>query len=116
MSEDLSQRVSKQRRMGRPPSALQTRRVLFFEQRFVTLATRSVNEEMVYVDALAYASGCDLVADEGWTKQETVRRNRVVTMVTDGEFERLSALAQSEGRSVSAVVHEILSKHLAPQG
>jgi hypothetical protein len=88
VSEDLSRRVSKQRRMGRPPSALQTRRVLCFEQRFVTLATRSVNEEMVYVDALAYASGCDLVKAEGWTKQETVRRNRVVTMGSLNGFRR----------------------------
>jgi hypothetical protein len=44
--------------------------------------------------------------------QETARRNRVVTMVTDSELEKLSMLADQEDKSLSAVVHQILSKRL----
>ena len=43
---------------------------------------------------------------------EIVRRNRVVTMVTDAELRKLSKVANDENRSLSAVVHEILSRHL----
>ncbi len=45
---------------------------------------------------------------------ETLRRNRVVTMVTDAELGELSKLAQDKNRSLSAIVHEILSRHLNP--
>ncbi len=43
---------------------------------------------------------------------ETVRRNRVVTMVTDAELRKLSERAQDKNRSLSAIIHEILSRHL----
>jgi hypothetical protein len=41
------------------------------------------------------------------------RRNRVVTLVTDAEFEELTSIAEAENRSLSAVVHQILKNHLA---
>ena len=46
---------------------------------------------------------------------ETARRNRVVTMVTDAELEKLKTVADTERQSVSALVHEILSKHFGRQ-
>jgi hypothetical protein len=46
---------------------------------------------------------------------EIVRRNRVVTMVTDGELRTLSKLAHENNRSLSAIVHQILSQHLNSQ-
>ena len=46
------------------------------------------------------------------TAQETVRRNRVVTMVTDSELEKLTMLADQKSKSLSAVVHQILSRRL----
>jgi hypothetical protein len=33
------------------------------------------------------------------------RRNRVVTLLTDAEFEKLRKIADKEGRSASALVH-----------
>ena len=46
------------------------------------------------------------------TGAETARRNRVVTLVTDSEFEELRATADSTGQSVSALVHQIVSRFL----
>ena len=46
---------------------------------------------------------------------EILRRNRVVTMVTDSELEQLTVLAESENESLSATVHRILSRHLKRQ-
>ena len=46
---------------------------------------------------------------------ETLRRNRVVTMVTDSELEKLSAVAATENKSLSGVVRDILSKSLEEQ-
>ncbi len=43
---------------------------------------------------------------------ESVRRNRVVTLITDAEFEKLTKLAEKEGKSVSALTHEVLSRFL----
>ena len=37
---------------------------------------------------------------------ELIRRNRVVTLLTDKEFERLREIADEEGSSVSALVHK----------
>ncbi len=39
---------------------------------------------------------------------DVARRNRVVTMVTDAEFETLQNLAKNEGESISSCVHDIL--------
>lgn len=39
---------------------------------------------------------------------ESLRRNRVVTMVTDSELERLGAIAEAENESLSATVHRLL--------
>ena len=44
---------------------------------------------------------------------ETVRRNRVVTLLTDTEFEELTHIAYDQGESVSALVHQIISRYLA---
>ena len=41
-----------------------------------------------------------------------VRRNRVVTMVTDAELEQLKSLVKAEGKSLSLVVHEVLRRYL----
>ena len=46
---------------------------------------------------------------------ETARRNRVVTLVTDAELEKLTSIVEAENRSLSAVVHQILKKHLSRQ-
>ena len=43
---------------------------------------------------------------------ETVRRNRVVTFLTDAEFEKLEALADEKDEPLSAVLYEILSRAL----
>ena len=43
---------------------------------------------------------------------ETARRNRVVTLVTDAELEKLTSIAEAENRSLSSVVHQILKNHL----
>jgi hypothetical protein len=39
---------------------------------------------------------------------ETVRSHRVVSYLTSAEFRALSLVADREGKSLSAVVHEIL--------
>ena len=46
------------------------------------------------------------------TAAATARRNRVVTLVTDDEIEALRATADSTGQSVSALVHQIVSRFL----
>ena len=43
---------------------------------------------------------------------DKVRRNRVVTMVTDAEFAQLKSLAEAEGKSLSLVVYAVLSRYL----
>lgn len=43
---------------------------------------------------------------------ESLRRNRVVTMVTDSELKRLSDIAEAENESLSATVHELLARFL----
>jgi hypothetical protein len=37
---------------------------------------------------------------------ELIRRNRVVTLLTDAEFKKLRKIADKEGRSASDLVHE----------
>lgn len=44
---------------------------------------------------------------------ERVRRNRVVTMVTDSEFQQLQSRAEEGNKSVSSFVHSILRQLLA---
>lgn len=39
---------------------------------------------------------------------ETVRSHRIVSYLTGSEFQALSRIADREGKSLSAVVHEIL--------
>jgi hypothetical protein len=39
---------------------------------------------------------------------ETVRSHRVVSYLTSAEFRALSLVADREGKSLSAVIHEIL--------
>lgn len=46
------------------------------------------------------------------TGPKTARRNRVVTLVTDSEFKELRATADATGQSVSALVHQIVSRFL----
>ncbi len=43
---------------------------------------------------------------------ESLRRNRVVTLVTDSDLKRLSAIAEAENESLSATVHKILARFL----
>ena len=43
---------------------------------------------------------------------ESIRRNRVVTLLTDAEFEKLVRFADEEEKSVSAFVHQIISRYL----
>lgn len=43
---------------------------------------------------------------------ESLRRNRVVTMVTDSELKRLTAIAEAEDESLSAAVHKLLARSL----
>lgn len=43
---------------------------------------------------------------------ESLRRNRVVTMVTDSELKRLSDIAEAENESLSATVHKLLARFL----
>ena len=44
---------------------------------------------------------------------ECVRRNRVVTMVTDHEFQELMDRAESEGTSISSLVHDIVKQFIS---
>lgn len=46
------------------------------------------------------------------TSPETARRNRVVSMMTDLELAQLKSLAEAEGKSLSLVVHQVLSRYL----
>jgi len=43
---------------------------------------------------------------------ETTRRNRVVTMVTDAELNKLSSIADAEKQSLSSLVRLILASYL----
>jgi len=43
---------------------------------------------------------------------EVARTNRIVTFVTNREMVELERIAEREGRSLSAAVHQILSKFL----
>ncbi len=43
---------------------------------------------------------------------EAIRRKRVVTLMTDAEFEKLKTIAEKQGKSVSALTHEILLRFL----
>ena len=43
---------------------------------------------------------------------ESIRRRRVVTLMTDAEFEKLARLADEEEESVSAFVHQIITRYL----
>jgi hypothetical protein len=43
---------------------------------------------------------------------ETNRSHRVVTFVTDSEFEQLQKLADASGKSYSAILHDIVSPTL----
>lgn len=43
---------------------------------------------------------------------ELIRRKRVVTLLTDSEFEELVKLANEEETSVSAFVHQLIARHL----
>ena len=43
---------------------------------------------------------------------ESIRRRRVVTLVTDSEFEKLARIADEEEKSLSAMVHQIISQYL----
>ena len=43
---------------------------------------------------------------------EVARRNRVVTLVTDAELEKLEILAERKGKSLSALVHQIVTQFL----
>ncbi len=44
--------------------------------------------------------------------RHTLRANRVVTFVTDTELEVLEQLAKDDERSLSAVVHRIITIHM----
>ena len=46
---------------------------------------------------------------------ERIRRNRVVTLVTDAELRQLAEIADRQNRSLSSVVHEILINHMDGQ-
>ena len=46
---------------------------------------------------------------------ETVRKNRIVTFVTDEEFEKLERLAERSDQSLSAAVYELLARALRRQ-
>lgn len=43
---------------------------------------------------------------------ETIRSHRVVTFVTDSEFEQLKKLADASGKSYSAILHDLVSPSL----
>ena len=47
---------------------------------------------------------------------EEARSHRVVTFVTARELEGLEQIAQAEDRSLSAVVHRIVARHLGDIG
>lgn len=43
---------------------------------------------------------------------ESIRSKRVVTLLTDAEFEQLTKVADREDKAVSALVHQVLSQYL----
>ena len=43
---------------------------------------------------------------------ESIRNKRVVTLLTDSEFEMLTKIADKKEKSVSALVHQIVSRYL----
>ena len=43
---------------------------------------------------------------------ESIRRRRVVTLMTDAEFDKLMRIADENENSVSALVHQIVSRYL----
>lgn len=43
---------------------------------------------------------------------ESIRHKRVVTLMTDAEFEKLAKIADENEKSVSAMVHQIISRYL----
>jgi hypothetical protein len=43
---------------------------------------------------------------------ESIRHRRVVTLMTDAEFEKLTKIAEKDGKSLSALTHEILLRFL----
>ncbi len=43
---------------------------------------------------------------------ESIRHRRVVTLVTDAEFEQLTKIADENDKSVSATAHQIISRYL----
>ena len=46
----------------------------------------------------------------------SVRSKRVVTLMTDAEFEELAKAADENEKSVSAMVHQIISGYLKRRG
>ena len=42
----------------------------------------------------------------------SIRRRRMVTLMTDAEFEKLTKIADENEKSVSAFVHQIVSRYL----
>lgn len=47
---------------------------------------------------------------------DSIRRKRVVTLMTDAEFEKLTKVADEQGKSVSTKVHQIVSRYLKRLG
>jgi hypothetical protein len=43
---------------------------------------------------------------------EKVRHNRVVTFLTDREMQQLKKISQKESKTLSAVCHKIITRHL----
>ena len=43
---------------------------------------------------------------------ESIRHNRVVTLMTDAEFEKLTKIADEKEKPVSALVHQIVLRYL----
>ncbi len=43
---------------------------------------------------------------------ESIRGKRVVTLMTDAEYEKLAKFASEEDKSISALVHQIVSRYL----
>ena len=43
---------------------------------------------------------------------KSIRNKRVVTLLTDAEFEKLTKLAGENGQTVSAMVHDLIAKYL----
>ena len=43
---------------------------------------------------------------------ESIRHKRVVTLMTNAEFKKLTKIADENEKSVSALVHQIVSRYL----